>query len=191
MAPANSINSKPIPTDRLSLRRVTAADAQALFAIFSNADVMRYWSTPPMTDPAQAEKKIADALDAYCSELHLLYGIERTADKTFIGTCTLFNINAQNRRADIGYALGRPNWGAGFMHEALSALVGYAFGAMNLLRLEADIDPRNLASAKTLDRLGFQREGYLRERWIVNGEVSDSILYGLLSRDWPTRAAKK
>jgi len=73
------------------------------------------------------------------------------------------------------------------MHEAMQALLGYAFQALNLNRLEADIDPRNLASAKTLERLGFQKEGHLRERWIVNDEISDTALYGLLHRDWQAR----
>ena len=70
------------------------------------------------------------------------------------------------------------------MHEALQALLQHAFDRLDLNRLEADIDPRNLASARTLERLGFQKEGYLRERWIVNDEVSDTALYGLLRREW-------
>ena len=70
------------------------------------------------------------------------------------------------------------------MHEALSALVDYAFKTLGLNRLEADIDPRNHASARTLERLGFQKEGHLRERWIVSGEISDTWWYGLLRRDW-------
>jgi len=74
------------------------------------------------------------------------------------------------------------------MHEALQALLGFAFQILELNRLEADIDPRNLASAKTLERLGFQKEGHLRERWIVNDEVSDTDLYGLLHRDWEARS---
>ena len=68
------------------------------------------------------------------------------------------------------------------------ALIGFAFGELGLNRLEADIDPRNLASARSLESLGFTREGLLRERWIVNGEVSDTALYGLLAREWPARS---
>ena len=75
------------------------------------------------------------------------------------------------------------------MHEALGALLDYGFGELALNRVEADIDPRNAASAKTLERLGFRQEGYLRERWIVADEVSDSSLYGLLRRDWMARRA--
>ena len=70
------------------------------------------------------------------------------------------------------------------MNEALQTLVAYAFTTLNLNRLEADIDPRNTASAKTLERLGFQQEGYLRERWIVGDEISDTAFYGLLRREW-------
>ncbi len=75
------------------------------------------------------------------------------------------------------------------MSQALQALLGYAFQTLDLNRLEADIDPRNLASAKTLERLGFQKEGHLRERWIVNDEVSDTALYGLLRREWLERSS--
>jgi ribosomal-protein-alanine N-acetyltransferase len=70
------------------------------------------------------------------------------------------------------------------MHQALQALLRYAFQTLDLNRLEADIDPRNLASARTLERLGFQKEGHLRERWIVNNEISDTWLYGLLCQEW-------
>ena len=73
------------------------------------------------------------------------------------------------------------------MHEALMTLVDWAFSELKLNRLEADIDPRNLASARSLERLGFEREGLLRERWIVGDEVSDSALYGLLLSRWVAR----
>jgi RimJ/RimL family protein N-acetyltransferase len=56
-------------------------------------------------------------------------------------------------------------------------------------RLEAQIDPRNTASAKVLERLGFRQEGFLRERWILRGEVSDGGIYGLLAAEWTARAA--
>jgi ribosomal-protein-alanine N-acetyltransferase len=66
-------------------------------------------------------------------------------------------------------------------------MLEHAFQRLDLNRLEADIDPRNAASARTLERLGFQKEGHLRERWIVNGEISDTGLYGLLRREWLER----
>ena len=70
------------------------------------------------------------------------------------------------------------------MQETLKAVLNYAFDVLNLHRIEADVDPRNDASVRTLERLGFQREGYLRERWQVNGEIQDAFFYGLLRPDW-------
>ncbi|GAB7522893.1 hypothetical protein PBS_18770 [Paraburkholderia sp. 2C] len=69
------------------------------------------------------------------------------------------------------------------MYAAASALIEHAFGTRRLRRIEADIDPRNGDSARLLERLGFVREGLVRERWVVGDEVSDSALYGLLERD--------
>ncbi len=171
-------------TNRLTIRRLAPADAQSYFDIFSNADVMRYWSSPPLRDLTQAEEKIANILAHYETGDIYQLAITRKTDEQMIGTCTLHQIHVQNRRAEVGYALGRPYWGSGYMNEAMHALVDHAFGPMNLHRLEADIDPRNESSAKSLERLGFVREGLLRERWIVDGEVSDSALYGLLASEW-------
>lgn len=176
-----------IQTQRLTLRPLTDADIPALFEMFSHPEVMRFWSSPPMTEPAQARQMLAGIQAAYRSQSALQLGIERRANNLLVGTCTLYNFHIASRRAELGYALGRPFWGSGYMQEALEAFIAYAFETLDLNRLEADIDPRNLSSARTLDRLGFQKEGHLRERWIVSGEVSDTWLYGLLRRNWLER----
>ncbi len=137
-----------------------------------------------MTDPTQADQLLRDVLADYQSGKSLPLGIERSGDKVLVGQCTLFHFHEASRRAEIGYALGRPFWGRGYMHESLQALLSYAFNHLALNRLEADIDPRNTSSARALERLGFLKEGYLRQPWIVNGEVSDTCLYGLLRDDW-------
>jgi [ribosomal protein S5]-alanine N-acetyltransferase len=176
-------------TERLALRPLREADAHALFALFSDADVMRYWSGVPWTDVARAHEMIAKDATAMRGGEHLRLGLARTDDGALIGTCTLFAFNAQCRRAELGYSLVPSVWGHGYMHEALAALLAYGFGELALNRVEADIDPRNTASARSLERLGFRQEGYLRERWIVADEVSDSMLYGLLQREWLARQA--
>jgi len=187
----DSFRSKEAPaldeifsTARLTIRQLTDADTPALFAIFSHPEVMRYWSSPPWTSLSQAEERLTRVQEGYRSRSGYQWGIERKEDRALLGTCSIFDIHEASRRAEIGYALGRPHWGQGYMQEALTGLVDYAFTTLNLNRLEADIDPRNAASAKTLERLGFQKEGFLPERWIVGDEVSDTWLYGLLRRNW-------
>ena len=98
---------------------------------------------------------------------------------------SLFALDRNNRRAEVGYALRRDAWGRGYATEAVGAVVAWGFGELGLHRLEADIDPRNTASAAVLTRLGFRLEGVLRERWFVAGEVSDSAMYGLLAHEVP------
>ena len=169
---------------RVSLRRFTESDTAALFATFSHPEVMRYWSRPAMTDIAEAKALIEHILADYETGDNLPLAIERNSDLIFVGHCTLHHLHAASRRAEIGYALARPYWGKGYMHEALQTLLRFAFERLDLNRLEADIDPRNVPSARSLERLGFVKEGLLRERWIVNGEVSDTGFYGLLRRDW-------
>jgi RimJ/RimL family protein N-acetyltransferase len=174
-------------TTRLLLHPLGETDADVLFDIFSDPLVMRYWSSPAWTSVRQASEIIErDRIEMTAGE-HLRLGITIAEKKLLIGTCSLFNINEQCRRAEMGYGLAASAWGKGYMTEALEALLHYAFKSMHFNRIEADIDPRNEASAKILLRLGFRKEGYLRERWIVNGDVSDSELYGLLRKEWEER----
>ncbi|MEK8052426.1 GNAT family N-acetyltransferase [Ideonella sp. DXS22W] len=173
---------------RVLLRPMTPADAPALFALHADAQVMRYWSTPPWTDPQQAIERLQADAHAHALGLHLRLAIaRREAPGALLGACTLFDLDAEQGRAEIGYALQPAAWGQGLMHEALTLLINHGFDDFGLRRIEADIDPRNTASGRVLQALGFQREGLLRERWRVGGELSDSALYGLLHRDWTNR----
>ncbi|MCM3900480.1 MAG: GNAT family N-acetyltransferase [Pyrinomonadaceae bacterium] len=177
-------NLSTINATRVSLRWISEQDVDALYRIFSNTEVMRYWSTPPLADRNAAVDLLQEIHDGFRKQAVLKWGIARRADDALIGTATLFNLNLDNHRAEIGYCLDRAQWGKGYMNEALQALLAYAFDELALHRIEADVDPRNSASLKTVERLGFQREGYLRERWQVNGEIQDAVFYGLLRPEW-------
>ncbi|WP_175872266.1 GNAT family N-acetyltransferase [Burkholderia sp. BCC0397] len=170
-------------TSRLVLRPLREADAQAFFEIWSDAEAMRYFSFSPMTQIEQAAERVARNLKTSASGQGLICVLELRETGEALGECSLFHANEQCRRAEIGFSLRRTFWRGGYMREAASAVIEHAFGALKLNRIEADIDPRNAASARLLERLGFVREGLLRERWIVGDEVSDSALYGLLASD--------
>jgi RimJ/RimL family protein N-acetyltransferase len=179
-----AVRSIPLELERVRLRRIEGSDVEGLFAIYSNAEVSRYLSHPPWTERSQAQAWIDRSLAAQERGGSLELVIERKQDGAMIGRCTLFNCHEESRRAEVGYALHRAHWGSGYMHEALVGLIGLAFTELDLNRLEADIDPRNEGSRRSLERLGFRSEGILRERWIVAGEVSDTEMLGLLRREW-------
>lgn len=176
-------------TPRLELRPLRPGDEAPLFRMHADAEFMRYWSSAPWPDPGVAQRMIASDAAELASGLHMRVGIVRRDDSALIGTCSLFRFDEQNRRAEVGYGIARECWRQGYMSEAVGAVLDFAFDGLGLIRLEADIDPRNVASGRSLEKLGFVREGYLRQRWIVAGEVCDSILYGLLADDHRRRKA--
>ena len=173
-----------VQTSRLTIRLVTQADLPALLEYNSDDTVTRYLPYASWKGMADAHEWLgrAEARLAAREALQFVAVLRETGG--VIGSCLLFHFDESSRRAEIGYLLGRKHWGAGYMLEAMEALVDFAFAHMNLRRLEAEIDPRNTASAKLLERLGFAREGVLRERWDLKGELSDSGLYGMLRADW-------
>ena len=173
-----------LSSPRLRLREVRDGDAAALFAIHSDARVMRYWSYPAWTELEQAEQKIAD-IQRQRRELDMLVWAIADADSDLlIGSSAIFHMDLAQARAEIGYSL-HPDWhGRGLASEALQLVLGHAFNELELRRIEADIDPRNQPSCRLVERFGFFREGLLRERWHVNGEICDSAIYGLLRQDF-------
>ena len=169
---------------RLVLREVRQADAPAFHAAFSHPEVMALWSTPPHADQAETERLLRHDHEQFVAGRRIDWALTLPADDVAIGRISLTSLDAQNRRGELGYLLHRPSWGKGLAHEAQCAVIDWAFGPLGLHRLEADVDPGNHASLRSVERLGFRREGYLPERWLVGGRWFDSVVFGLLARDW-------
>ena len=139
-----------------------------------------------MTVPDEAAALIAEIQEAFAEREKLNWVVVDKQDAA-IGTCTLFRFDARHRRAELGYALRSDLWGRGLAREAATAALDWAFRSLRLHRVEADIDPRNDASRRILQRLGFTSEGVLRERFFVGDKATDSEIFGLLAEDWIKR----
>ncbi|MEY9886568.1 ribosomal-protein-alanine N-acetyltransferase [Catenulispora sp. MAP12-49] len=179
-----SLPTPALSTDRLLLRPFEDADANDLFALHSNAYVLRYWDSPPWTEPARAEKFIAMCRRMEQEGVGARLAVERVSDGAFIGWCTLQSWNPDYRSAALGYCFEAAAWGQGYATEAARAVLRWAFDTLDLNRVQAEADTRNVGSARVLEKLGFVREGTLREDCVVDGVVSDSWVYGLLRREW-------
>jgi ribosomal-protein-alanine N-acetyltransferase len=175
---------------RVRLRGPCADDADALFALFADPDVMRYWSRPPMTARDEAEGLVAEIEDAFAQRTMLNWMLVTRSDDAVIGTCTLFRFEPRHRRAEVGYALRSDHWGRGLAAEAATLALEWAFRTLGLHRVEADIDPRNARSRTMLERLGFASEGLLRQRHFLGDEISDTELFGLLAEGWRARQSR-
>lgn len=181
------MGTRRLPTlqgERVRLRWLTEDDLDALFTIFSDPAVTRFWSALPITRRGEARRLLLDARREYRERTLFEWGMAMNDTDEVVGTVTLFNFDVENRRAELGFALARRHWGRGLMREGLDLVVGLCFGPLGLRRLEADVDPLNAASLKLLESLGFRREGLMRERWNVGGELQDGVLLGLLAREW-------
>ena len=177
------LNKIKIETERLKLKALTDDDANSLFSIFSDPIVMKYWNTEAWREVSQAHEFITSSTRAMSENSSLTLGVFLKDSNTLIGKIMLFSIDNESKRAEIGFGISRDFWGKGIVAEAANALIDYAFNKLNLRRIEAEVDPDNNASAKALTRLGFVQEGLLRQRWEINGVISDSAMYGLLAKD--------
>ena len=173
-----------VESDRLLIRPVDAADIDDLLLANGDDEVTRFL-------PYASWRSVADGM-AWLERMKKLEGagtasqlvVIEKASRLAVGTCLLFRYDEGSARAELGYVLGRRHWGRGTMREALAALVTQLFGSGSLRRLEAEVDPRNVASCRLLERLGFRNEGLLRQRWTAKGASYDTRFYGLLGDDW-------
>lgn len=171
-------------TERLTLRPFTDADGDDLYALQSNVEVLRYWDSPPWTDRSSVPRFIAGCRQMADEGTGARVAIERTGDQVFVGWCTFNSWNPDFRSASLGYCFNQTAWGRGYATETGRAVLQWAFDTLDLNRVQSETDTRNIASARVLEKLGFVREGTLRQDCVVNGDVSDTWVYGLLRRDW-------
>ncbi len=169
-------------TERLRLRRLQVRDAEALFVARGDPEVCRYWSTPPHESVSDTRAE----LERFSSGGGAVsWAITTPPDDEALGWVTL--IDVRPGVAELGYILRRALWGKGYAREAVQAMMHEVFSRGLIHRLAADMDPRNRASVKLVERLGFEREGLLRENWLVANERCDSVIYALLDRDYRLR----
>jgi [ribosomal protein S5]-alanine N-acetyltransferase len=178
----------PLLTGRVMIRLAEQDDLDALLPLHSDAEVTRYIPHVHWATRADADAWYARLLERREKQSSVQCVIVKRATahtaETVIGTALLFNFEAASGLAEVGYLLGREHWGQGYALEAITAFIDFAFSTLDLRRLEATVDSRNVASNRLLQRLGFVREGVLRERWLAAGELQDINLHALLKREW-------
>ena len=177
-------------TPRVTLRPLTEADVADVFSVFADPMVLRYWDGPLMATHQDALQYIERIHYGFRRRELLQWGVADTTANAVVGTCTLTHLSAAHERAEIGFAIKQKRWGQGLGSEAVVAVINFAFEGLGLHRIEADVDPRNERSLRLLERLGFQREGYLRERYYMNGERQDAISMAMLRSEWAARSQK-
>ncbi len=172
------LNSK-----RLCLREITEADIPAIFAIFGNDTVTKYYNCDTLKEEKEAEEFVDWYATIFEQKRGIRWGITLKPNSKVIGTCG-FNFFNPNGRANLGYDLNEDYWGQGIITEAVKMTMSYGFRTLQINRIEADVMLENAASIKVLDKVGFKREGIMREYGYWKGKYHDLYLYSLLKREF-------
>ena len=174
-----------LDTERLVLREIVHADAPALYEVHGDPDSMRWFGTDPLPNE-EAAVQLVDLFASWRTQANpgVRWGLQLRGQGTLIGTCGLFGWHRSWRKCTLGYELHPQARGHGYMHEALRTVLSWGFANMDLNRVEAQVHPENAASLRSVERLGFQREGLLRQVGFWGGRFHDLYQYGLLRDEW-------
>lgn len=182
-----------LTTERLVLREITLADAEFWLRNFSDPEVVELTAYEAPRDVEAAKAEILQfAIHPFQDRTGIRWGIALRGQDALIGTLGYHQwMRDTANRARIGYDLLREHRRRGFMTEAMRAILSYGFHQMALNRVEVLTDPRNMPSIRLLERLGFSREGTLRENTFFRGHFVDDVLFSLLAREWQAGAHAK
>lgn len=171
-----------LETDRLLLRELTPDDFDAVQAYASDPEVVEYVPWGPNTEQVTRDflERAAHKAAADPRQDFVLAVVAKDTGR-LAGTVGLY---CNGHQAMLGYAFGKEVWGRGYASEAAFAMVGMAFEVLHLRRVWAACDPDNTASARVLQKCGMTLEGRLREDNDIRGRLRDSLVWGILEREW-------
>lgn len=178
------LNFTPFPTlstERLILREITEEDAEDVFFLRSDQQLLQYLDRDPPKSLDDAVKWIQMIEDGVRKNEFIAWGIAPKGEKKLIGTISFWNIKKEHYRAEIGYVLHPAHQGKGVMQEAMTKVLDYGFREMKIHSVEANVNPNNLASIKILERNNFIQEAYHRENYYYNGKFLDSVIFSLIA----------
>lgn len=167
-----------LETKRLSLREITEADTNGIFACFSNEEVTKYYGQDSLKTAEEAKQFVDFFAHNYQEKRGIRWAIERKDTKEFIGTIGFNGLTLKHKRAEIGYEIHPTHWRKGFAKEAVQEVLSYGTTELGLTRIGAVVFLENTASNQLLENLGFVKEGILKQYMYQNGVAYDTNIYG-------------
>ncbi len=171
-----------MPDDAVAIRPYRVSDSDAVYeaAMESIRDLGPFmpWCRPDLTRDEQrrwVEEQVAAFQSGTAYEFAIVAG-----DGRYLGGCGVNEIDAANHRANLGYWVRSTETRQGFATSAIGALVRWAFEKTDLTRLEVVISTENVASLRTAERAGAQREGTLRKRLLLHGVSHDAVMFSFV-----------
>lgn len=173
----------PSATARLRLREFVADDWQAVLAYQSDPRYLQFYEWTQRTEE-DARTFVQRFIGWQTETPRTKFQLAIELDGRLIGNCGIRIANATTREAELGYELDPNFWGNGYATKAARAMLAFGFRELRLHRVTAWCIADNAASARVLEKLGFQREGCLREREWFKERWWDTLIFAILDREW-------
>jgi len=171
-----------IRTPHLELVQITEAHANDLFKLFGDSQVVRFYNLLPLECENDSYRLIDHFRKRFESKAAIRWGIRQNECSEIIGTVG-FNNFTRKHRANIGYDLQQDYWNQGIITEALHAIISFGFHALDINRIEAEVMEGNEGSIQVLSKIGFTKEGTLRQWMYWNDRHYDMLMFSLLRSD--------
>ena len=169
-----------LESDRLQFRDFVSSDAEDLFFIRSNDQIMEYMDTDKHSTILESDSLILQIAQSFKNKTGISWAIVEKSSNIVIGYFGFWRIMREHCRAEIGFALKPDFWGKGYMTETLNTLIEFGFNSLKLHSIEANVNPANENSKQLLEKNGFKQEAHFRENYFFNGKFIDSIIYSIL-----------
>lgn len=169
-------------TNRLDLIEITQNHLSDLFALFGDAEVVRFYNLLPFQNESEGQRLVDLFQTRFTNQTGIRWGIALKGTTTVIGTIG-YNSFSTNHKATIGYDLQTQYWKNGYVTEALQKVIEYGFNQLQVNRIEAEVMQGNVSSEKILFKLNFTNEGLLRDWMYWNDRHYDMTMFSLLKKD--------
>ncbi|HEX5807404.1 MAG TPA: GNAT family protein [Anaerolineales bacterium] len=174
-----------LETERLILRDFVKDDWRRVLEYQSDSLYLRYNNWTERT-PGAVQEFVGWFLNQQAQQPRIKYQLAIVLKSTnqLIGNCGVRMESADAFEADMGYELDPKHWQRGYATEAAHAIVDVGFGSLGVHRIWAHCVADNIGSAHVLEKLGMKLEGQLREKEYYKGRWWDTLIYGILAREW-------
>ncbi len=171
---------------RISLRPLTGADAAAFVPWVNDPEVTRTLAIGARVMDVRAEEVFIEKTNA--SAHAVLFGIVVRETDRLIGSTGLDQLDFRNQSASFGIMIGEKKaWGKGYGTEATALVVQHAFGELHLNRVQLQVYEYNLRGMRVYEKVGFRREGVLRQEHVYAGRFWDTVVMAILREEWEER----
>lgn len=178
------MNFRTLPTSRLQLREMTPDGYKHVFNNYTDDELKFFFGLRTDEELVLKKQTFQNGLTTFNKSFLYFHLLKKQTNEN-IGWCGFHTWYTQHYRAELGYILTNDTErGNGYMKEALAEIIRFGFEEMKLHRIEAFVGPTNTPSLKLVERMGFIKEGHLREHYFKDGNIEDSVVFSLLKTEY-------